>query len=497
MLGRVVIASLLCLLVVTGGAQAYDKVKVSMGGGYDDIRAFAQEDVAYISLSELVEILGGSLTWETVGHRVDYTDTGFKFEFLLDAPFFRLNDSTYNMTYPAVLSEGQLCVPAVTFLPFLDRVTSRQITWIERDREIKVESDYFNVTDLSIQRKANGLLIEIYITKPLAYQIFVTEGNWLNVSLRDGLINSSRVLSRRNHAYMYSMKVHQIENNTGQISIRLRRAINNYNHEIKYNPTRIQITIADADFELDTTAKPLLGPDDKIDVIVIDAGHGGQDYGAIGGDGTREKDVVLEIAKKLAKLIRKDKQFKVVMTRDRDKTVSLEDRAKIANDAGADLFVSIHANASPKRHVRGWNVFFLAPALNDSARSVEQLENSYFLRESYTGTVADTESDGPTVDPVLSILNEMLMTEFQSESYDFAQMCDRELRKRLKTPSRGIDQAGFFVLNKVFTPSVLIETAFISNPNEEKLLKSGNYQDDVAEGLYQAIKRFKAKYESH
>ena len=494
---RIVLIALLVLLAVSGSTQAFDKVKVSMGGAYDEIRAFQQEEVVYVSLSELVEILGGSLSWQTVGQRIDYTDAGFKFEFVLDAPFIRLNDTTYNMTYPALLSEGQLCVPVVTFLPFLDRVTSRQLTWIERDREIKVESDYFNVTDLSIQRKANGLLIEIYITKPLAYQIFVTEGNWLNVSIRDGLINSSRVMSRRNHAFMYNMKVHQIENNTGQISIRLRRAINNYNHEIKYNPTRIQITIADADFELDTTAKPLLGPDDKIDVIVIDAGHGGQDYGAIGGDGTREKDVVLEIAKKLAKLIRKDKQFKVVMTRDRDKTVSLEDRAKIANDAGADLFVSIHANASPKRHVRGWNVFFLAPALNDSARSVEQLENSYFLRESYTGTAADTESEAPYVDPVLSILNEMLMTEFQAESYDFAQMCDRELRKRLKTPARGIDQAGFFVLNKVFTPSVLIETAFISNSSEEKLLKSGGYQDDIAEGLYQAIKRFKAKYESN
>jgi len=494
---RTVLLLAASLLISAGSTWALDKVRVSMGGGYDEIRAFSQEDVVYISLSELAEILGGTLSWETVGHRIDYSDAGFKFEFLLDAPFFRLNDSTFNMTYPAQLSEGQLCVPVLTFLPFLDRVTSRQLTWIARDREIKVESDYFNVTDISIQRKANGLLIEVYITKPLAYEIFITEGNWLNISIRDGLINSSRLLSRRSSTFMYNMKVHQIENNTGQVSMRLRRAISNIHHEIKYNPTRIQITIADADFELDTTAKPVLGPDDKIDVIVVDAGHGGQDYGAIGSDGTREKDVVLEIAKRLAKLIRKDKQFKVVMTRDRDKTVSLEDRAKIANDAGADLFVSIHANASPKKHVRGWNVFFLAPALNDSARSVEQLENSYFLRESYSGTVADPDGDSPYVDPVLSILNEMLLTEFQAESYDFAQMCDRELRKRLKTPARGIDQAGFFVLNKVFTPSVLIEAAFISNPQEEKELRSGAYQDDIAEGLYQAIKRFKSKYESN
>jgi N-acetylmuramoyl-L-alanine amidase len=86
------------------------------------------------------------------------------------------------------------------------------------------------------------------------------------------------------------------------------------------------------------------------------------------------------------------------------------------------------------------------------------------------------------------------MTEFQVESHDFAMMVDREFRRRLKIPARGVDQAGFFVLNKVFTPSVLLETAFISNKTEEKLLKDKNYHKDVARSIYEAVKRFKAKY---
>jgi len=286
--------------------------------------------------------------------------------------------------------------------------------------------------------------------------------------------------------------------NTGQVSIRLKRNIEKWNHKLVYDPPRIQISIADVNFQFDTAANgTMIGPDDKIDVIVIDPGHGGRDYGAIGPRGTREKNIVLGIARELAKLIRKDKQFKVIMTRDRDKTVSLEERARIANDAGADLFISIHVNASPKRHVRGWNVFFLAPARNDSARAVEQLENSYFLRELSTlephANYVDTE---PDYNPVISILNEMIMTEFQAESHDFAMMVDREFRRYLKTPARGIDQAGFFVLNKVFTPSVMIEAAFISNKTEEKMLKDSKYQQGVAKGIYNAIKRFKAKYES-
>ena len=472
---------------------------MSIAGGYDEVQAFREHDVVYISLSQLAEILGGTLSWEIVAHQITYSETTFRFEFLLNSPFFALDDSTYNMTHAALLRHGQLFVPVVTFLPFLDRVNPQKLGWLASKRTICVDSEYFNVTDLSVQAKANGLLIEIYVTTALAYEIFVTEGNWLNVSIRNAKVNRNQILSRRDPRFMYNLKVHQVENNTGQISIRLKKSPDNWHHKIEYDPTRIQISITDAGFQLDTTeTQPVIGPDNKIDVIVIDPGHGGRDYGAVGPGGTREKDVVLSIAKRLAKLIRKDKQFKVVVTRDRDKTLSLAERAEIANKAGADLFISIHANASPRKHARGWNVFFLAPALNDSARAVEQLENSFFLREPDRPEISsnDIVSTESFDDPVLSILNEMIMTEFQSESNDFAMMVDLEFRRRLETPARGVDQAGFFVLNKVFTPSVLIEAAFISNKTEEKLLKKKKYQQKVAQGIYEAIRRFKSKYES-
>lgn len=496
---RTVIKTSLFIILLLASAVSTvtaDKIKVSVAGGFEEIRALKEQNVVYVSLSELAEILGGTVDWQIVGHTVAYRDAGFAFEFLIGSPFLNLNDTSFNMTHEALLDRGQIFLPTATFLPILDRVTAQSIVWNSDDKEIQVESDYFNVTDLSVQAKSNGLLIDIYLTTPLAYEIFVTEGNWLNVSLRDARINRSRIESRHDSRYMYKLKVHQIENNQGQVSMRLRRSVTEWSHKIAYNPTRLQISIKDVNFQFDTAAnRPIMGPDDKIDVIVVDPGHGGADYGAIGQKGTREKDVALNIAKKLAKLIRKDRKLKVVLTRDSDKTLSLEQRAKIANDAGADLFVSIHANASPKRQVRGWNVFFLAPALNDSARSVEQLENGFFLRESYSGDDTPGSSSGYQ-DPVASIISEMLMTEFQAESYDLAQMIDREFRKRLDTPARGIDQAGFFVLNKVFTPSVLIESAFISNKSEEKKLKDKKYQEKVAKGLYEAIKRFKAKYES-
>lgn len=471
-------------------------VKVLISGVEQKIDGFKEKEIQYISFSELSELVGGTLDWITIGHKISFVEDTNHFEFVIGSPYFRRNDSLFNMTYPAEYNKGQLFLPAETFLQFWDEVIFQKITWDKDAETVRVNTEYFTVTDMSVTQKANGLLIEVYLTSALAYDVFVTEGNWINISIRDGILNRAQIQSRKDSRFMYNLKTHQ-QNSTGQISIRLKRKINKWHHKLQNDPPRIQISIPDVNFELDPDdTNPNIGPDDKIDVIVIDAGHGGNQSGAVGSRNTKEKDISLDIAKELAKLIRKDKQFKVIMTRDRDKTVSLEERAQIANEAGCDLFISIHANASTKPYIRGWNVFFLAQAKNDSARAVAQFENSAFLKDRNPENESDQLNMVDYNDPILGILNEMIMTEFQSESHDFAMMCDREFRRELNTTARGVDQAGFFVLNKVYAPSVLLETGFITNKTDEKLLRDGKYQKKVATAVYDAIKRFKAKYES-
>ncbi|HVP06527.1 MAG TPA: N-acetylmuramoyl-L-alanine amidase [Candidatus Acidoferrum sp.] len=494
---KIVTLILSLILVASSVESAGSKIAVKVDGSADEVSSFNSNGVTYLSLSELSNIVGGSLDWVILGHTVSYIDKGFRFDFLIGSPFFMLNDSTFNFTYPAVYRDGQLFVPAVTFVPFYDRVSAQRAIWEDKSAVLKIESDRFNVTDLSFSPKANGLLVELMLTQPLSYDAFLSEGNWINISIRDAKLNIAKLESRKDLRYLFDIKLHQ-DAGVGQVSLQFRRDVSNWRHKLANDPPRIQISLADAGFTIDSTdSTPPKHSDSKIDVVAIDAGHGGQDYGAIGRNGTREKDVTLAIARDLADLIRKDKLLKVVMTRNSDKTMTLQERADIANKAGADLFISIHANANPSKRVRGWNVFFLAPAKNDSARAVEQLENSYFLRE-VAGTTEEDTTSGPSPDnPVVGILNEMLMTEFQSESHDLAIMVDHEFHKSLEIPARGVDQAGFFVLNKVFTPSVLVETAFITNSSEEKLLKQSAFQQEVAEALYAAIKRFKAKYESH
>lgn len=493
---RKYIAVFFLLFLLPSILQAKD-VTLLISGSEEKIDSYKKNDIHYVSFSEIVELVGGTLDWKTLGHTILFVEDTNRFEFVIGSPYFKRNDSLFNMTYPSAYKKGKLFLPAETFLQFWDEVIFQKVVWEPKSKTIRINSEYFNVTDISCTKKANGLLLEVFLTSALAYDIFITEGNWINISIRDGILNRSQIQSRINSKYMYKLKTHQ-QNTTGQISLRLKRKINKWHHKLQNNPPRIQISIADTDFELDPVdTQHTIGPDNKIDVIVIDAGHGGRHYGAVGQKNIREKDISLAIAKELAKLIRKDKQFQVIMTRDKDKTVTLEERAKIANESSCDLFISIHANASPKKHVRGWNVFFLAQAMNDSARAVAQFENSSFLKDQEPESSLESTPMIDFNDPILGIINEMIMTEFQTESHDFAVMVDREFRKQLKIPARGVDQAGFFVLNKVYAPSVLLEAGFITNKKEEKILNSKKYQKEVAKAVYKAIKRFKSKYESN
>jgi N-acetylmuramoyl-L-alanine amidase len=401
-----------------------------------------------------------------------------------------MDDSVYNLILPARIIRGALFVPARSFTNILDLMRPENITWDSQGETLRMDAEWFNITDMMITAKQNGVLIEIFMTSSLQFEIYESEGNWLNIDFPDGRINRSKILSSINRSHVRKMHAYQFEN-SAQISFRLKRDYKSYYHTFKNNPGRLQIAIEDARFNPDTliTGLPRIGPDEKIDVIVIDAGHGGQDFGAIGRHKrTREKQITLEIAKDLAKLIRKDKQFKVIMTRSKDTYVSLDKRAKIANEAEADLFVSIHCNASTKNSPHGFQVFYLAPAKSDAARAVAQFENAPFLLD-------DPTIDKKDEDDLAFILNDMIQTEFLTESADLAGMTDNEMRKKLKIESRGVDHAGFFVLNRVYMPSILVEAAFISNKKEEKMLRDKKFRKKVAESVYNAIKRFKAKYE--
>lgn len=225
--------------------------------------------------------------------------------------------------------------------------------------------------------------------------------------------------------------------------------------------------------------------------VVIDAGHGGHDPGAIGKRG-KEKNINLSVALKLGKLIQNNhSDTKVVYTRSSDVFVPLHRRAEIANEAKADLFISIHTNsiASRSSRVSGTETYTLGLHRTQENLEVAQKENAVILIED------DYQKQYAGFNPNSSesyIIFEFLQDKNMAQSVNFAQLIQQQFRHKARRIDKGVHQAGFLVLRETSMPSVLIELGYITNPNEEAYLLSSNGSSMLAQSIYQAFVNYKA-----
>lgn len=231
--------------------------------------------------------------------------------------------------------------------------------------------------------------------------------------------------------------------------------------------------------QLDVTAL-LPPPPFSINTIVIDPGHGGKDPGAIGVNGLEEKEVVLDVSLRLKKLIEKNLKKKVIMTRDKDVFISLDERTLLANAQKADLFISVHANASPKRNTQGVEIYFLGRATDERAIEVAAREN------------ATSEKAARDFQEV--ILNDLERDFNLNESLEFAHFTEgafvEHLISKYPTASLGVKRAPFYVLVNTNMPAILAEISFLTHPAEGKRLQSGAYRQKIAESLFKGIERY-------
>ena len=215
--------------------------------------------------------------------------------------------------------------------------------------------------------------------------------------------------------------------------------------------------------------------------IVIDPGHGGKDPGAVGYRGTKEKDIALDVAKRLEKKLSKNMNVKIIMTREEDIFLRLSERTKIANESNGNLFISIHTNAAEDRRASGFETFLIGPNKNEAAVRVAARENAVLELEGKTGENLTNED---------LIQATIAQSAFASKSEQFASMVQKEIKKRVQSKDRGVKQAGFYVLMGASMPNVLVELGFISNPSEEKKLRSPQYRDQLATAIYRAIEQY-------
>jgi N-acetylmuramoyl-L-alanine amidase len=228
------------------------------------------------------------------------------------------------------------------------------------------------------------------------------------------------------------------------------------------------------------------GPRDRFDTVVIDAGHGGPDHGARGKRGLVEKELVLDVAGRLASRLRQ-RGLVVVETRTDDSFVPLESRTSVANDARADLFISVHANSSASATPRGIETYFV------SLEATDEISSEVARREN--DALGSNTPASPRLDPLAAILGDMTVNEHVRESSGFATLAQQELARVDSVASRGIKQAPFVVLMGVRMPASLVEIGFLSNADDERMLLTDKRREAIAEALTRAVARFGADYD--
>lgn len=234
-------------------------------------------------------------------------------------------------------------------------------------------------------------------------------------------------------------------------------------------------------------------PKNKVQVVVLDAGHGGKDPGALGKN-SREKDITLSIAHKVGQYIEENfKDVKVIYTRDKDVFIPLHERANIANKNKADLFISIHANSSKSTRVYGTETFAMGEHRSDQNLEVAMKENAVItLEEDYT---IHYEGFDPTSAESYIIFS-LMQNIYLEQSLTFASFVQEQFRDRAKRVDRGVKQDIFLVLWRTTMPSVLIEAGFISNLTEEKYLVSEEGQVYLASAIFRAFRDYKLDIEN-
>ncbi|NTX84936.1 N-acetylmuramoyl-L-alanine amidase AmiB [Citrobacter youngae] len=234
-------------------------------------------------------------------------------------------------------------------------------------------------------------------------------------------------------------------------------------------------------------ARASTGNGDKV-VIAIDAGHGGQDPGAIGPGGTREKNVTIAVARKLRSLLNDDPMFKGVLTRDGDYFISVMGRSDVARKQNANFLVSIHADAAPNRDATGASVWVLSNrrANSEMAGWLEQHEKQSELLGGAGDVLANSQSDPYLSQAVL----DLQFGHSQRVGYDVATSMIGQLERIGSMHKRRPEHASLGVLRSPDIPSVLVETGFISNNSEERLLASDDYQQQLAEAIYKGLRNY-------
>ncbi len=475
------------------------------------IGGFVELSHVYISVEELSKGLGINNTFlQSTGKLNAYTEYG-SLLFTPDNNFVVVSTTgteprLYQMPLPVLSANGKLYIPAKYVDDYFSRILRGTFYYDEGKSELDFSTlairDTLSpaITLVSCQEKANGAIIQIAMSKlPQDYEAAIGHDNSLYVTLLPAVADTVK-LDSLPPSEIYS-DVLAIQNpNSVQLVFKLKG--NYQSDQLFVDSTSNSVVVAlysrgDTKKIVADEVKKQLEDEKKnwkLDVIVIDPGHGGKDPGAIGLNGIEEKNVTLAIGKALKKALNeKLPKIKVVMTRSDDEFVELDKRGEIADDAGGKLFISIHCNSMPHKpnSANGLETYFLRPGRTDEAIRIAAQENAAVKYEN------DYEKKYESFDEDNIILTTMAHGAYVKYSEQLAQLIEDNVSSIASVSDNGVSQAGFYVLVGASMPAVLVETGYISNRKDAKYLKSKSGQNAIARGIANAVVKFKAEYEKN
>jgi N-acetylmuramoyl-L-alanine amidase len=468
------------LIVAVALAQTSGQATLRTPTGTHPFTYVEQSGQVYVSAEEVAAALGGSIAPDSSGFKV--TVGGVAAGFGPDSRYGVVRDDLIEMPVPPITIEGKPFVPWQFFHGFLSKSASQDVSWDAATRSLNVRPAQRDAVSVHVSvANVQGISkIVVTLSAPAEYGIVKEPGAY-------------RVLFRSPIRAPFVEEVYEdpaiarvaFAGNELRIQLTATDIVGDaYRLE---NPPRIVLDFRKGTAPLPGTTQPLrpMAPQEApgIRTIVIDPGHGGREVGAVGPNGLMEKDVTLTIARKLAAALASKVGARVVLTRDDDSVVSLDQRTALANQYKADLFLSVHLNAAVVKDAKGSETYFLSLEASDElARKAAEAEN-----------VSSTPN--PTADLNL-ILWDLAHQAYVEESSRFAQSIQEEMNAATAVANRGVKQAPFKVLVGATMPAALVEVGFISNPEEEAKLQTDEFQTLMVEALTRAVQKYKTDYET-
>jgi N-acetylmuramoyl-L-alanine amidase len=476
------------------------------------IGMFTRGGVLYSSLNDLTTLLSLRSYYNAEARKLEFRSGEYSVKVTADNSYVVIIDRLQNASIvqlPAnvVHAANAFFVPTESFIPILRSTLGIDILYDRSRRSITVNGGVprsrFDISGVQFEQKANGFLIRLQCSRKLVdYESWLKpqgSDTWLYVTLADAKADVATIQKLKTSGIVKKILVFQSATSV-QLTFRLKGEVSSTelipadgSNDILiavHTPTEAQLASRKAKlFEQNLQRERDRW---KLDVVVIDAGHGGEDPGTIGVSRVKEKDVTLAIALKVGALIQKHlRDVEVVYTRTTDVAVPLFRRGQIANERGGKLFVSIHCNSMPRKPhpTNGFEIYLLRPGKTENAIRIAERENAVVkYEEGYEQRYQQLTEEN-------FILLTMAQSAYVKYSEQFADVLQQEMAKHSTLSSNGVKQAGFWVLVGASMPNVLVETGYLSNKDDERVLTSPSGQQRIAQAIFNGIRRYRQEYE--